>query len=614
MPRKRKRLGRPPGSKNIKSKKAEETVIKTENDADECNEQTNICTYCSRTFESRIYLLRHIKYCSKPLTMPDVGKPIKSTFTCNQCHKKFRFKKSYTNHLRDEHSNAPGSIACSQCSVVCPNKEILTKHIENIHQREIFECEHCGKKFVRRSHVLRHMMQRGCDGRNVSVFPCEICDATFSRKDNLMVHLRMQHIASKFFSCKLCDFQTRNFSKLIVHHQCKHIEIPQYECDHCGKITSSRGAIAKHLEIHGEKKYACDVCGYSTFTIEVMRRHVFTHVPEKPYKCNICKRSYIQKVQLQRHMEKHNGSTCTKCGLSFQSKARLLIHEREHMGLTKLLCPIETCVYSKKEFSNEESLQSHVKMHLDEKPYECEVCPKRFHSDANMRRHMSTHALERPRRCMYCVAARAYVRGEQLVRHVRKSHPQVFRERLLHVRRVLGSNLGMDRVRKSELESILNVLDAESDRILEGYGQGVLYGGLQEQTQSEMEDEQIQEEEDSPLMSEEELAESLKKLLSQLIDNEMLECFGWPDESVDVVLEKVIENCGARAADRDKWTRVQRLRENAKHLFLYVIEDKNIARMLDTHTIDQIINHILDQVSKPDDSDNEDDKSKKMRK
>lgn len=62
------------------------------------------------------------------------------------------------------------------------------------------------------------------------------------------------------------------------------------------------------------------------------------------------------------------------------------------------------------------------------------------------------------------------------------------------------------------------------------------------------------------------------------------------------ILEKVIESCGARAADREKWSRVQRLRENAKHLFVYAIEDKNIARMLDTHTIDQIIKHILTQV------------------
>lgn len=39
----------------------------------------------------------------------------------------------------------------------------------------------------------------------------------------------------------------------------------------------------------------------------------------------------------------------------------------------------------------------------------------------------------------------------------------------------------------------------------------------------------------SPLLSEEELTENLRKLLSKLIDKETLNLFGWPDESVDVV-------------------------------------------------------------------------------
>lgn len=63
------------------------------------------------------------------------------------------------------------------------------------------------------------------------------------------------------------------------------------------------------------------------------------------------------------------------------------------------------------------------------------------------------------------------------------------------------------------------------------------------------------------------------------------------------VLQKVIEHCGAKPADREKWSRVQCLRENSKHLFLYVVEDKNIARMLDTHTIDQVIQNILNKIS-----------------
>lgn len=47
-------------------------------------------------------------------------------------------------------------------------------------------------------------------------------------------------------------------------------ETPQFECDHCGKVTSSRGAIAKHLEIHGDKKYACDVVSINLFYLKVI--------------------------------------------------------------------------------------------------------------------------------------------------------------------------------------------------------------------------------------------------------------------------------------------------------------------------------------------------------
>ncbi|XP_068619156.1 zinc finger protein draculin-like isoform X2 [Battus philenor] len=521
---------------------------------------------------------------------------IKAAYSCKECNKKFRFEQSYKTHLQNEHSKAPNSIPCELCSVTCPDKETLMVHIDKCHERDMFVCPHCNKEFTRRTHVMRHMTQRGCGGK-ISLYTCEICHISFTRKDNLMVHLRLQHIATDHFTCKQCSYHTKNFSKLITHWLRMHAEKPvHFECDHCGKTTSSRAAIAKHLEIHGQKKYRCDVCGYATFTLEVLRRHILTHVEDKPHKCEICGRSYIQRIQLQRHMERHNGFQCVDCGLTFANKAGLLIHKREHKGLKKLLCPLEKCAYSTKEFSNEASLQKHIKEHLEDKPYTCEVCSKRFHNETYMRKHVLTHTLERPRRCMYCVAARAYVRGEQLLRHVRTQHRAIFRHHLTHVRQVLGSNIGTERVSKSELESILNVLDAESERIIEGYGTGVLYGGVMEVDSVNDDSSTKINSVSNPLMSEEELAESLKKLLSQLIDKETLEIFGWPDESVDTVLEKVIEHCGARAADREKWTRVQRLRENTKHLFVYVIDDKNITRMLDTHTIDQIIKHILTQV------------------
>lgn len=41
--------------------------------------------------------------------------------------------------------------------------------------------------------------------------------------------------------------------------------------------------------------------------------------------------------------------------------------------------------------------------------------------------------------------------------------------------------------------------------------------------------------ESSTLLSEEKLTEKLKELLSKLIDHELLEAFGWPDQPVEEV-------------------------------------------------------------------------------
>ncbi|XP_026314679.1 zinc finger protein 25-like [Hyposmocoma kahamanoa] len=520
-------------------------------------------------------------------------------FACDKCTKRYRFKDRYLQHLRNEHSILPNAVKCTKCPALCPNKTILKAHMGKYHDRDIFKCPHCQKQFVRHAHVLRHMAQKGCDGRGIASFPCEICDACFSRKDNLMVHLKMQHISPKEFKCKQCSYSTRKFSKLLVHVQKIHTDKPlKLECGHCGKTTGSRASMVKHLEIHGEKKYSCDVCGYSTFTIEVMRRHVLTHVLDKPYKCDVCSRSFIQRSQLDRHLQRHVGKKCPQCDRFFPTEVDVIVHLREHKnGEKEFKCPIENCDNAKV-FPSERALKTHVKKHMLLRPYSCEVCGRQSRTELEMRRHLQHHTLERARRCMYCVAARAYVRGEQLVRHVRKVHPQVFNEHLRHVRRVLNVVGNPGRVRKSELDAILNVLDAEADRILQDYGEGVLYGGMQETDGTEeVVPPTSLKIESNPLMSEEELAENLKLLLSHLIDKDLLEFFGWPEETVDRVLEKVIDHCGAKPADREKWSRVQCLRENSKHLFLYVVEDKNIARMLDTHTIDQVIQDILIKIS-----------------
>lgn len=100
-----------------------------------------------------------------------------------------------------------------------------------------------------------------------------------------------------------------------------------------------------------------------------------------------------------------------------------------------------------------------------------------------------------------------------------------------------------------------------------------------------------------PKMSEIELAQCISQLLEHLIAKKTLKLFGWPKKCVDDVLEDVIRKCGQKVADKKIMTRADCLRENTKQLFLGIIDDEKIKRMLSSKSIDEGIWHFLRLIS-----------------
>ena len=43
-----------------------------------------------------------------------------------------------------------------------------------------------------------------------------------------------------------------------------------------------------------------------------------------------------------------------------------------------------------------------MRIHTNEKPYECDVCEKRFTSICNLKKHMRIHTNEKPYECDVC--------------------------------------------------------------------------------------------------------------------------------------------------------------------------------------------------------------------
>lgn len=98
---------------------------------------------------------------------------------------------------------------------------------------------------------------------------------------------------------------------------------------------------------------------------------------------------------------------------------------------------------------------------------------------------------------------------------------------------------------------------------------------------------------ESKVLSETELCESIKELLSLLVDESTLESFGWPDRPIDEILESVIKRCGHSPVDPSDYPFYDRLRENSKLLFTVVIDDDAVKALLNNQTVDETILHVL---------------------
>lgn len=95
------------------------------------------------------------------------------------------------------------------------------------------------------------------------------------------------------------------------------------------------------------------------------------------------------------------------------------------------------------------------------------------------------------------------------------------------------------------------------------------------------------------VLSEQKLCDSIKELLSLLVDENTLKGFGWPDAQVDELLEAVIKRCGHTPVKHEDYSYYDRLRENSKLLFTVVIDDNAVKTLLNNQTVDEVILHVL---------------------
>ncbi|XP_078534947.1 uncharacterized protein LOC144821595 isoform X2 [Lissotriton helveticus] len=332
---------------------------------------------------------------------PDAKKALpENPYPCRMCTKSFRHFVSLQCHRRTHTAY----------------KEENWEETENFAERAtVFACTLCDLVFKNKLKLQSHQEVHKEGVR----FRCKECEKTFDQFKLLELH----RILHKDQMPLLCTNSTRsavNATETSAQIQSKENKNISFICTECGEYFISSKEFLKHQKSHTAFKPVGDLDSEESGTLGA--QHSINSEPQKTnpsLACTWCGAVFVQKGDLQAHLETHIGdSNCSQtellmshhqgvpkgeghqetlqgCGqlciqteplVSDQSLHVGLKHQEESCTLTKVE-PIFSCNHCNKIFGNKVDLLTHQTIHTDHKPFACEECGNGFIQEGYLLSH-----------------------------------------------------------------------------------------------------------------------------------------------------------------------------------------------------------------------------------
>ena len=315
-----------------------------------------------------------------------------------------------SNHMNQVHGET--QFQCDLCEYSATTIKCVSEHKKRHHEktRSEYPCNDCDKKFSSKQALKYHF--NGTHNKYYTELVCDICEFKTKQPQNLRAHKNKIH--PNFDRFEKCDICGKSYKDLALHIKYLHQEKGKKKCELCDKTLSSINYKAHLARIHkiqtnGYTWQNCDVCNKQIFGKLSMKAHRQNHTKaKKKFECEYDQCAYVggSVYRLKKHVDaihlQLRPFQCEVCDASFKRKAHLEGHANAyHSEIRQNRYECDKCEFKT---NHQNNFNNHVNaVHLGVRAYKCDTCDQTFTQNSHLNTHRkSVHLKQKPFQCNFC--------------------------------------------------------------------------------------------------------------------------------------------------------------------------------------------------------------------